>query len=84
MAIVLNHATKTQLASRFRERFSGATQHEVWRMAAFIKSLLNSEDITPSQIRNAFGLTVNQFIELASRFDGYVTKYYQLNNAVGE
>lgn len=43
MAITLNHATKTQLVNRFRNRFAESTQHEVWRLAAFIKSLLNSE-----------------------------------------
>ena len=34
---------ETQLVNRFRNRFAEYTQHEVWRLAAFIKSLLNSE-----------------------------------------
>lgn len=82
--LTLNHATKTQLVARFRERFANATQHEVWRLAAFVKSLLNSEDITLLQLRNAFGLNATQFNALASRIDGYATQYYQLKNAVGE
>ena len=82
--MTLNHATWAQLAARFRERFRDAEKLEVWRLAAFIKLLINEGYVTVTQVRNAFELTPEQFNALASRFDGYVTKYYELKNAAGE
>jgi len=80
----LQHATKAQLVARFRERFQSATQYEVWRLAAFVKSLLTSEEVTLTQLRTAFTLTTTQFNALVSRIDNYNTKYYELKSTVGE
>lgn len=84
MALVLNHATKAQLADRFRARFRDATRLEVWRMASFIRKLIDDGDVTVLQVRTAFGLNSTQFNALASKFDAYRTKYYELKAAAGE
>lgn len=80
----LQHATKTQLLERFRGRFATTTQHEVWRLAAFVKSLINAGDVTVAELRAAFNLNVNQINVLAAKLDGYATRYYELKSAAGE
>lgn len=80
----LQHATKAQLLQRFRNRFAGVTQLEVWRLAAFVKALINAGDVTVAELRAAFNLTVNQMNALAAKLDGYATRYYELKSAAGE
>lgn len=84
MALDLQHATKAQLVARFRERFANATRLDVWRMAAFIRNLIDEGEVTALQVRTAFGLTVGQFAALSARIDGHRTNYYALKDAVGE
>jgi hypothetical protein len=82
--MTLSHATWAQFAARFRARFRDAEQVEVWRLAALVKMLLNEGHLTVAQLRAAFELTASEMNALASRIDGYVTKYYELKNARGE
>lgn len=64
MALNLNHQTPTQFAARLRERWRNSSREECCRIAWWIIERLNAGDVTDTQLRNAFGLTVTQWNNL--------------------
>lgn len=61
MALTLRHQTAAQFAARLRERFRDAQREECARIAHWIMRRIVVGDVTENQVRNAFGLTVQQW-----------------------
>lgn len=61
MALSLRHQTAAQFAARLRERFRDAERTECARIAHWIMRRIAVGDVTENQVRNAFGLTVQQW-----------------------
>ena len=64
MALNLSHQTAAQFAARLRERWRSSTREECARIAWWVIERLNAGDVTDTQLRNAFGLTVQQWNNL--------------------
>jgi hypothetical protein len=84
MALVLRHATKTQLIARLRERYQAAEREEVWRLAAFLLAQYQAGDFTALQLRTAFGMTAAQFTAFADRVQVLAAKWADLKASTGE
>ena len=61
MALNLRYQTPAQFAARLRERFRSAEREECARIAHWILRRIAVGDFTENQVRNAFGLTVQQW-----------------------
>jgi len=59
--INLNHQTASEFAARLRERWRRSSQEQCARIAWWIIKRLNAGDVTDTQLRNAFGLTLTQW-----------------------
>ena len=64
MALNLRYQTPAQFAARLRERFRSAERDECARIARWILRRIAVGDFTENQVRNAFGLTVQQWTTL--------------------
>lgn len=84
MALNLQHQTAAEFAARFRARFQRAERDDAWRLAAKLLGWIESGDITDTQARNAFGLTVTQWNTLKSKMTTMRTRYNELLAAAGE
>ena len=67
MALTLKHQTTEQWLARFRARYARATGEEAAALAARLTKLLAANDVTDTQVRNAFGKTVSEWAQLKSR-----------------
>jgi hypothetical protein len=61
VALNLNHQTAAEFATRLRQRFQTASRDEAARIAWWLIERINVGDITDTQARNAFGLTLTQW-----------------------
>jgi hypothetical protein len=84
MALNLQHQTPAQFAARFRESFRSSEKVETYRLATKLMNWLDSGDITDTQARNAFGLTLTQWNNLKTRLTAMRTRYAELQSAGGE
>lgn len=84
MALNLEHQTATELAARFRARYRDATGHEAARMAYWLIERIVAGDFTDAQVRNAFGLTTQQYNGLKTRMTALHDKWRDVNAAAGE
>lgn len=64
MALNLRYQTPAQFAARLRKRFRNAEREECARIAHWILRRIQLGDFTEAQVRNAFGLTVQQWATL--------------------
>lgn len=60
-ALALQHQTAAQFAARLRERYRGLEREDVARLAWWIIEQIAAGHVTDAQVRNAFGLTVQQY-----------------------
>ena len=84
MALVLKHATKTQLANEFRARYKGASQSECARLATWMLNHLDAGDFTDAQVQSVFGLSAGQYTTLKTKFTNLRTAYNAMLAAQGE
>jgi hypothetical protein len=84
MALNLQHATEAQLAAAFRERYRAASKVECARLAKWLLDHIDAGDFTDTQVRNAFGLTVNQYDAMKTRMTTLRTAYNAVLAAQGE
>ncbi len=84
MALNLVHQTPAQLAARFREAYRAATAERAAKMAWWLIERINAGDFTDAQVRNAFGLTTQQYTALKARMTTLHDQYAAVQNARGE
>lgn len=76
MAITLKHQTAAQFIVRFREAYRNADKERLARIAA--------GDITDTQARNAFGLTVQQWNDRKTQMATLVANFEVVETAKGD
>lgn len=84
MALSLKHATKTQLAAAFRERYRNASSVECARLATWLLNRIDEGDFTDAQVQSAFGLTAGQYTQMKNRFTNLRIAYNAVIAAQGE
>jgi len=84
MALVLRHQTQAQFIARVREAYRTGDAATVVKIARFLLAKVQSGDLTQTQIRNAFGLTVAQWDVLKVKMQDYVAAADIAASAAGE
>jgi hypothetical protein len=84
MALTLRHATSAQLAAAFRERYRDARGLEAGRLSRWLLDRIADGTWTDAQVRNAFGLTVQQYNNLKARLTERATRYDAVMQDAGE
>lgn len=84
MSLNLKHATKTQLANAFRERYRNSSQVECARMATWLLNRIDDGTFTDAQVQSAFGLSAGQYTQMKNRFTNLRTAYNAVIAAQGE
>jgi hypothetical protein len=84
MALLLKHQTAAQFIARFREAYRNSDRERCVQLAKFVITRIQAGDLTDTQVRNAFGLTVTQWNALKTKMNTWVTAYNTLQSAVGE
>lgn len=84
MSLVLNQQTAAQFATRLRARYLASSALECARLAKWILDHIDAGDFTDTQVRNAFGLTTNQYTTLKTKWTNLRTAYNAALAAVGE
>lgn len=84
MPLVLKHQTAAQFIARFREAYRNADRERLARLAKWLLARIAAGDITDTQARNAFGLTVNQWDTKKTQMTDLVAKYNAVQTAKGD
>jgi hypothetical protein len=84
MALALRYATGAQLAAAFRERYREARGLEVGRMSKWLLDRISDGTWTDNQVRQAFGLTVQQYNNLKTRLQTRADRYDLVMQDAGE
>jgi len=84
MTFILRHQTKTQFATRLRERYKSSSREGTARIAKFILDRLDDGDFTDNQVQNVFGLTAVNWTNLKAKMTTMRTRYEGLRSAKGE
>jgi len=84
MTLALKHQTKAQFAERLRARYKSSSREGTAKIAKFILDRLDDGDFTDSQVRNVFGLTVEQWTNLKAKMTTMRTRYDGIRSAKGE
>ena len=84
MALLLKHQTQQEFVQRFRQAYQEATQERVVQLAKFVLNKITAGDLTDTQVRNAFNLTVNQWNTLKTKMQTWVANYESFQSAAGE
>ena len=84
MPLTLRHATAAQLAQAFRERFRNATGLEAGRLSRWLLDRIADGTWTDNQVRQAFGLTVQQYNTLNTRLETRAARYDAVIQDAGE
>lgn len=84
MALGLQHQTLSEFGVRLRQRFLLASKDEAARLAHKIIVYVNRGDFTDTQVRNAFGLTVNQYNTLKAKLIALNDHWLAIQDAAGE
>ncbi len=82
--IVLKYNTAAELATAFRLEYQAATSYRACQLAAWITGLIDSGAVTITQVRNAFGYTVNQYNAMRARMDALVVTWNNMQASTGE
>lgn len=84
MALLLKHQTQQEFVQRFRQAYQEAAQERVVQLARFLLNKITSGDLTDTQVRNAFNLTVNQWNTLKTKMQTWISNYDSVQAAAGE
>ncbi len=80
----LSHQTAAQFGARYRERYRTSTALECGYLATWILNHIDAGDFTDTQVRNAFGLTTNQYTTLKAKMTTLRTNYLAVLASAGE
>jgi hypothetical protein len=84
VALNLRHQTAAQFAARLRERYRSASREDAARIATWLLNRIDAGDLTDAQVRNAFGLTVQQYSNMKTRMTNLRTAWLAVQAAQGE
>ena len=84
MALNLKHQTAAEFIARFREAYRSADRERLARLCKWLLARIAAGDITDTQARNAFGLTVNQWNTKKTQLTDLVAKYDAIQTAQGD
>lgn len=84
MALDLKHQTAAQFIARFREAYRNADRERLAMLAKWLLARITAGDITDTQARNAFKLTVTQWNTKKTQMLDLVTKYDAVQSAKGD
>ncbi len=84
MSLILNQQTAAQFATRLREAYKASNKEGCARIATWIINRITIGDVTDTQVRNAFGLTVNQYTTLKTKMQTLKTNWEAVQSAQGE
>lgn len=84
MPLVLKHQTAAEFIARFREAYRSADKEQLAKLAKWLLARIAAGDITDTQARNAFGLTVNQWNTKKTAITDLVAKYDAVQAAQGD
>jgi hypothetical protein len=82
--ISLEYITKAELAAIIREIYRNGSPEVVVKIARWIRRRIIAGDFTETQVRNAFGLTVNQWDALKIKLQAMDEALTVFETAVGE
>ena len=84
MALLLKHQTQQEFVQRFREAFREGNRDRLAKLATWLLNRIAAGDVTDTQARNAFGLTVTQWNTLKTKMQNLVNNYNAVQSAAGE
>ena len=84
MPIALKHQTAAQFIARFREAYRSADKERLAQLCKWLLARIAAGDITDTQARNAFGMTVNQWNTKKTQMTDLVAKYDAVQAARGD
>ena len=84
MALLLKHQTQQEFIQRFRQAYQESDKERLVQLAKFILARIVAGDVTDTQCRNVFNLTVNQWNTLKTKMQTWVDNYNSVQSAVGE
>jgi hypothetical protein len=83
-AFTLNHQTAAQFAARLREVYRTLEKEEVCRVAWWLIRRILAGHVTDNQVRNAFGMTVQQYNNFKTRLQAAHDHWQAVIDARGE
>jgi len=84
MPILLKHQTPSQFIARLREAYRQSDKERTAQLARWVLAKLQTGDVTDTQLRTAFGLTVTQWNNLKTKMTNLRNAANALKTAVGE
>lgn len=84
MALILKHQTTAEFIARFRDAYRNADRERLAQLAKWLLARIAAGDITDTQARNAFGMTVNQWNTKKTQMTDLVAKYDAVQAAQGD
>ncbi len=84
MPLALKHQTAAQFIARFREAYRSADKDRLAKLCKWLRARIAAGDITDTQARNAFGLTVNQWNTKKTQMADLVAKFEAVEAAKGD
>ena len=84
MALLLKHQTAAEFIARFREAYRNADKERLARLAKWLLARITDGDITDTQARNAFSMTVTQWNTRKTQMTDLVAKYDAVQAAKGD
>lgn len=84
MPLALKHQTAAQFIARFREAYRSADRERLAKLCKWLLARIAASDISDTQARNAFGLTVNQWNTKKTQMTDLVAKYDAVQAAQGD
>jgi hypothetical protein len=84
MALNLKHLTIAQFVARLREKYRSANADEVGKIASWVLARIAAGDVTDTQLRNAFGMTVTQYNTFKTRLQAHANNWTAVKSATGE
>lgn len=84
MPILLKHQTPSQFVARLREAYRVSSREQTAQIARWVLAKIQTGDITDTQMRTAFGLTVAQWNTVKGRMNALKNAANALKTAAGE
>ena len=84
MAFAPKHQTPQEFFKRFREAFREGKRERLAKLAIWLLNRITAGDVTDTQVRNEFNLTINQWNTLKTKMQTLVDNYNSVQSAAGE